>query len=95
MNDLIKIKFKNKAIVYDNMWMYFLNTAEEVIKECELNNINIISLEAFKISGSGIQPSQENSIDFNPRENNWDHATNFLESNANIECIYEIWYEGY
>jgi len=45
MTDLIKIKFENKAIVFDNMWMYFLNTAEEVIKECELNNINIISLE--------------------------------------------------
>lgn len=95
MTDVIKEKFKSKAIIYDNMWMYFIKTAKEVIKECEINNINIVSLEAFKVTGNGIQPSQENSIDFNPNEENWNHAIGFLEVNANTDYIYEIWYEGY
>lgn len=63
--------------------------------ECEFNKINIVSLEAFRVNGNGIQPSQENSMDFNPNEKNWNHAINFLTADANAEYIYEIWYEGY
>lgn len=95
MTDIIKDKFKRKAIIYDNMWMYFIKTAKEVIKECEFNKINIVSLEAFSVTGNSIQPSQENSIDFNPNEENWNRAIGFLEVDANTDYIYEIWYKGY
>ena len=54
-----------------------------------------MTLEAFRITGNGIQPSQENSVDFNLNEENWNRAISFLELEANNECVYEIWYEGY
>jgi len=95
MTDLIKEKYKSKAIVYDNIWMYFVKTAKELIKDCEQGKINIISLEAFKLSGSGIQPSQEHSVDFSPNEENWNRAISFLSVEANAEYLYEVWYEGY
>jgi len=95
MTDVIKEKYKKKALVYDNIWMYFIKTAKEVIKECEYNRINIMSLEAFIVNGNGIQPSQEHSMDFNPNEENWNRAINFLTMEANAEYLYEIWYEGY
>ena len=31
MRDVIKEKYLNKSIIYNNMWMYFVATAKEVI----------------------------------------------------------------
>ncbi len=95
MTDLIKEKFKSKAIIYGDMRMYFIEIAKDVVKECEVNKRNVVTLEAFRITGNGIQPSQENSVDFNLNEENWNRAIIFLELEANNECVYEIWYEGY
>ncbi len=95
MNDVIKNKYKKKSIIYDNMRMYFIKTAKELIKDCEYYKKNILSLEAFKITGNGLQPSQEHSIDFDTSEENWNTAIDFLSDENNSEYVYEIWYEGY
>ena len=58
-------------------------------------NINISGLEAFKLTGEGIQPSQEQSIDFNADEENWQKATKFLENVEDLTYLYETWYKGY
>lgn len=95
MNDIIKIKYAEKAIVYDNIWMYFINTAKEVVCDCEKNNLKITSLDAFKLSGEGIQPSQAHSIDFGIYENSWKKSKEFLSNITDTTYLYEIWYEGY
>lgn len=95
MKDIIKSKYKRKAVIYDNIWMYFQNDALEIINECKTNKMNILSLEAFRISGKGIQPSQEHSIDFNQKEGNWEKSRDFLMKKENFDYLYEIWYEGY
>ena len=95
MKDIIKSKYKRKAVIYDNIWMYFLNNALEIIAECKNKKINILSLEAFRISGKGIQPSQEHSIDFSQKDGNWEKAIDFLNQKENSDYLYEIWYEGY
>jgi len=95
MTDRIKEKYQRNAIQHDNIWMYFIKTAKEVIKDCERSHKNIIALEAFKLSGAGIQPSQEHSIDFIPQEGNWSNALKFLSDEKNSEYLYEIWYDGY
>jgi len=64
MADIIKEKFRNKAVIYDNIWMYFISTAIDVVDECRKNQLAIKAIEAFKLTGKGIQPSQEHSIFF-------------------------------
>jgi len=95
MTDILKEKYRNKAVVYDNIWMYFIKTAKELIEDCEKNQKKITALEAFKLSGEGIQPSQEHSIDFIPQEGNWSKAIEFLSDDKNAEYLYEVWYDEY
>lgn len=95
MADIIKEKYKNRAVIHSNIWMYFIKTAKEIVHECEKNQIRITGLEAFKLTGEGIQPSQEHSIDFNANEDNWNRAIVFLSNIKDTNFLYEIWYEGY
>ncbi|MDD3894006.1 MAG: hypothetical protein PHU36_03175 [Syntrophomonadaceae bacterium] len=95
MNDIVKEKYSDKAILYGNMRLYFIKTAKEVIADCQKNNIRVVGLEAFKLTGEGIQPSQEHSVDFNDNEENWQKAIEFLENVEDLTYLYEIWYEGY
>lgn len=95
MNDFIKEKYKAKAVIYDSIWMYFNSTAKDLIEDCKNMQKNIKALEAFMLSGKGIQPSQEHSIDFIPQEGNWSQAIEFLSDDKNSEYLYEVWYDGY
>lgn len=95
MKDIIKEKYSKQAIVYNGIWMYFISTAKDVILDCKNNNIEITSLDAFKLTGEGIQPSQENSINFEVSENAWDKAIDFLSNIDDTSFVYEIWYDGY
>jgi len=74
-----------------------IQDAKGVVSFCEENQIPVYSLEAFKITGEGIQPSLEYSIDFGEQDNEncWQSALAFL-CNSNIrEYVFEIWHEGY
>jgi len=95
MSDIIKENFIKKAVIYDNIWMYFIKTAMEVVNNCEKNQKKITTLEAFKLTGEGIQPSQQHSIVFNVNEDNWSRAIEFLSNIKDNSYLYEIWYEGY
>lgn len=95
MTDIIKENYIKRAIIYDNIWMFFIKTAKEVVYDCEKNNKKITALEAFKLTGEGIQPSQEHSISFNDDENSWIKAIDFLSNIKDTNYLYEIWYEGY
>lgn len=94
MNDIIKEKYSKKAVVYDNIWMYFIKTAKEVVFDCEKNQIKITNLEAFRLTGEGIQPSHEHSFEIS-HGNCWSKAIDFLLSIKDTDYLYEIWYEGY
>lgn len=54
-----------------------------------------MALETFKLTGEGIQPSQEHSIHFNANEDCWSRAIEFLSKIKDTDYLYEIWYEGY
>ncbi|WP_044478298.1 hypothetical protein [Paenibacillus antibioticophila] len=95
MTDIIKENFLKKAVIYDNIWLYFIKTAIAVVYDCEKNGIAITAIEAFKLTGEGIQPSQEHSVFFNPGEDNWSKAIDFLSNIKDTSYLYEIWYEGY
>ena len=95
MRDIIKEKYAHKAIIYSGIWMYFISTSKEIVRDCKENNIKIASLEAFKITGKGIQPSQKHSIDLKINEDNWDKLADFLSNVTDTDYLYEIWYEGY
>ena len=95
MNNIVKEKYSDKAIIYGNMWLYFITTAKDVIADCQKNNVRIMGLEAFKLTGEGIQPSQEHSVGFNADEYSWQKALQFLGDVKDLTYLYEIWYEGY
>ena len=94
--DTIKEQFQKEAIIYGNIWMYFIQVAVEVIERCRELNIPIHGLEAFRIQSFGIQPSQADSTWFHDKNiGNWDEAITFIESKKTTEFIFEIWYEDY
>jgi len=93
--DAIKEAFRKNAVIYDNIWMYFTKKAVEIVRYCKKKNIDILGLEAFRLSGFGIQPSLNNSTWFKDTKGNWDDAVNFILDTENEEFLYEIWYQGY
>ena len=95
MSDIIKEKYLKKAVIYDNIWMYFIKDAIQIVIDCKKNNIQITAIEAFKLSGEGIQPSQENSAEISTGIDNWNDAISFLSNIQNTSYLYEIWYDGY
>jgi hypothetical protein len=94
MNDRIKEKFRNKAVIYDRIWLYFIKTAIDVIGEWKKHGIRILALKAFKLTGEDIQPSQEHSISFRAYGGNWHEAIEFLSNVKDTGYLYEIWYDG-
>jgi len=96
MRDLIKEKYEKRAVVYNDIWMYFITTSKEIALECKDAGIRICSIDAFKLTGEGIQPSQMNSIDISSlNENSWNVAPAFLSNISDKSYLYEIWYDGY
>jgi hypothetical protein len=91
--DIVKENFKGQAVVHSQIWMYFISTAIDVIKYCQKNNIDIRGLEAFRLSGHGIQPSEENNLWFGQENGNWEKAIEFISRDKNAEFLYEIWYD--
>lgn len=95
MNKCFDEKYREMSVTYGNIHMYFVKIAKRLIEDCERKRINILALEAFKLSGYGIQPSQEHSVYFDANEKNWSKALDFLSLDSNSEFLYEVWYEGY
>jgi hypothetical protein len=94
--DHIQSIFNKTAIRRDNMWMYFIKDAVNVIKECEKELIILHGIDAFILNGKGIQPSMENSLWFKTdSKDNYKAAIEFLEREENSPYVYEVWYEGY
>ena len=94
MNSLQK-SFETKAVRYSNMWMYFTEFAVEFVSECKRQHIPVNGLDAFLLSGRGIQPDMEHSLWFGDDGRQWDEAIRFLQLPENQPYLYEIFFEGY
>ena len=95
MIKLLEEKYQKKIIIYDGMYLFFNSVAKDFINTCKNHNIHIDSLDAFSITGRGIQPAISNSITFSKTSNCWDEAILFLSKEENLDFLYEIWYAGY
>lgn len=93
--DKVQKEFEQRALRYSNIWMYFNQTTIEVINFCRTENIPVFGLEAFRLSGKGIQPSIEHSVWFENKNACWNQALEFVRQDENKEFLYEVWYEGY
>ena len=90
MIKLLEEKYQKKVIIYDNMYLFFNSVAKDFIRTCKNYNIHIDSLDAFSITGRGIQPAISNKT-----SNCWEEAILFLSKEENLDFLYEIWYAGY
>jgi hypothetical protein len=95
MIKLLEEKYQKKIIIYDDMYLFFNSVAKDFISTCKNHNIHVHSLDAFSITGRGIQPVISNSISFSKTSNCWDEAILFLSKEENLDFLYEIWYAGY
>lgn len=95
--DIIKEKYAYCAICYRNMRLYFIKDAINIIKDCQIYEIEIMGLDAFILSGKGIQPSLEHSLWFceNSAIDRERQAIEFLSDADNANYLYEVWYDGY
>ena len=94
MNNDNKI-FITKALRYDNMLFFFPHDAIDIINYCLKNKIIVNGIDAFIISGKGIQPSMENSLWLKDMPDNYSKYIEFLSDPAHEHYVYEIWYDGY
>lgn len=95
MIKLLEEKYQKKVIIYNDMYLFFNSVAKDFIRTCKNYNIHIDSLDAFSITGRGIQPAISNSISFPKTSNCWEEAILFLSKEENLDFLYEIWYAGY
>ena len=93
--EIVQEQFKNRSIIYQDIYMYFISTAKEVVEFCRQNKIKISSIRAYSITGAGIKPSMKHSIGIEPNELCWDVASTFLSNINDSAYLYEIWYQGY
>ena len=94
--DLIKERFSDHVIRYGNMSLYFVKDAIDIIMYCSENKIGLRGLDAFILSGAGIQPSMENSIWFKPKKDeDYKKAIEFLSKRKNDRFVFELFYDGY
>lgn len=95
MNEIQK-KYADSALRRGEMWLYFIRDAISIIRECESRNIRVYRLEAFRLSGKGIQPSMSNSLWFKECSiDDYKKAIDHLSMPENEPYVFEIWYEGY
>jgi len=95
---IINELFADKAIVYkQTMTFYFTVDAIEVIEKCRESDIRFWGLNAFVLSGKGIQPFMEFSPDYSniPNEEACDKGVEFIKIHQDKALLYEIVYEGY
>ena len=78
MIKLLEEKYQKKVIIYNDMYLFFNGVAKDFIRTCKNYNIHIDSLDAFSITGRGIQPAISNSISFPKTSNCWEEAILFL-----------------
>ena len=91
--DKIQERFAETALRRRNMWLYFIRDAIDVISECQKQGITLRGLDAFLISGKGIQPSMSNSLWFEEKSpENYARAKEFLSLSENEPYVYEVWY---
>ena len=86
--------FKEDAIKYHNIKLYFFKDAIKLITECERQSIKILGLDSFKLTAQGIQPSMEFSYDYSALEmkQSWDKAKEDLTALAYSEFLFEFTY---
>ena len=95
MDDIQK-KYANCAVRYDTMWLYFIRDAMDVVRTCEARQIRVYGLDAFRLSGKGIQPSMNNSLWLEKdASDNYRKAMEHLSMPENEPYLFELWYDGY
>lgn len=94
--DVIQRKYKDIDVIRcRGMWLYFIEEAIGVINDCKEQGIMVYGLDAFKLSGRGIQSNANNSLRMEKSADNYEKAINFLSEPERIDYLYEILYEGY
>ena len=92
MIKLLEEKYQKKVIIYNDMYLFFNSVAKDFIHTCKNYNIHIDSLDAFSITGRGIQPAISNSISFPKTSNCWEEAILFLSKEENLDFLYYMRY---
>lgn len=88
--------FSKSAINYKSaIILFYPKDAIEVIKYCKKLKRKIYGIDAFDLSGKGIQPFMEHSIDYssNLYDDTWTQAISHVEKLADKGLVFEIVYE--
>ena len=95
MKDIVFEKFKENAIIYKNMNLFFWKTAVEIVQFCEENQITIWGFDSFQIKSDGIHPFQEYSPNYSniEKDKTWEKAQKDLNMLTDTPFVFEIVYD--
>ncbi len=78
------------SIKRGNTHYYNSEQAVQKIATLKSSQIRIYGIDAAILTKNTTQPFLEHSIDFGKSEENWDQATAFIISKANLGLMFEI-----
>lgn len=95
--DIIEKEFLEKVIRRNNLFLYKKDDALVVIERCKQQNVWILGIDSFLISGDYIQPFLEYSSDYSnldKKNDVWKVASQFIADmiKKNNELVFEIVY---
>lgn len=83
----------NRHIQRGGILFYDSTEALQQIAMLKTNRITIYGIDSFKLTPHQTQPMLEHSIDYHDSKTNWDHASAFIASKANLGLMFEIIYD--
>jgi len=94
----LEVKFRDFAIIHNNMILFKPVDAIRVVMECFELNKSIYGIDAFILNEPYIQPFMEHSINANENFTDKEQMESFvshLKKYLDSELIFEVVYEGY
>jgi hypothetical protein len=87
---MIVKSFKNFAVQRGGLFFFHPEKAIEIIEILQTSKVQILGLDAFKITETQTQPVMEHSIDLSFSKNSWNEARDFLNNRKTLGLLFEI-----
>ena len=94
--DEIQKAYADVAWRRGEMRLYFISDAIRLVEECKKRHIRLSGLDAFLLSGKGIEPSMAHSLWFEANDpDSYQKALEHLSRPENEPYLFEVWHDGY
>lgn len=92
-NQLIKFINENSEKRQGLLNLFSIDNAIKAIEIAKQNEINVLGIDAFRITDTTICPFMEHSIDYSEKKNIFDDAISFIKERKDMNFLFEITFD--